>query len=59
MENNTVKLNPDINVGNATLIGTETGWALLNGGHTTLESKAWAYAEQTSGMMVGYVREGK
>lgn len=59
MENNTVKLNPDINVGNATLIGTETGWALLSGGHTTLESKAWDYAKRMSEMMVGYVRESK
>lgn len=59
MENNTVKVNPDINVGNATIVGTETGWALLNGGHTTLESKAWAYAKRMSEIMVGYVREGK
>lgn len=59
MENSTVKLNADIKVGNATLIGTETGWALLNGGHTTLESKAWDYAKRMSEMMVGYVREGK
>lgn len=59
MENSTVKLNADIKVGNATLIGTETGWALLNGGHTTLESRAWDYAKQMSEMMVGYVMEGK
>lgn len=59
MENSTVKLNPDINVGNATLIGTETGWALPGGDETRNYHYAYLIAERMAVLIVGYVREGK
>lgn len=58
MENNTVKLNPDINVGNATVVGTEKGWGLPGGVETRSYSQAFRAAERMAVLMQGYVREG-
>lgn len=58
MENNTVKPNPDINLGNATIVGTESGWVLPGGIEATSYAEAYWVAERMAVLMQGYVREG-
>lgn len=53
MENNTVKLNPDIVIGNATLVGTESGWALTGGRIVRDKTQARMYARRMANLMTG------
>ena len=56
MENKTE--NPNINVGNATIVGTESGWVIPGGREVTRRSVAVEVAEKMAVLMQGYVREG-
>ena len=53
MENNTVKLNPDIVIGNATVVGTESGWALPGGRIIRDKTRARMYARRMANLMTG------
>ncbi|WP_287028323.1 hypothetical protein [Herbaspirillum sp.] len=53
MENNTVKLNPDIVIGNATVVGTESGWALPGGRIVRDKTQARMYARRMANLMTG------
>lgn len=53
------QLNKNINVGNATIVGTELGWSLPGGDETRNYHYARIIAERMAVLMQGYVREGK
>lgn len=58
MQTETVKLNKNITVGNATIVGTELGWALPGGDETRNYHYAYRIAERMAVLMQGYVGEG-
>lgn len=57
MEIETVKLNKNITVGNATVLGTEEGWVIPGGRLIKDEARARMYARRMARLMTGL--EGK
>lgn len=46
-------VNPDIVIGNATVVGTESGWAIPGGRLIRDEARAHMYARRMANLMTG------
>lgn len=53
MEDNNVKLKPDIVIGNATVVGTESGWVIPGGRLIRDKARARMYARRMANLMTG------
>lgn len=53
MDDNNAKLNPDIVIGNATVVGTESGWVIPGGRLIRDEARAHMYARRMANLMTG------